>query len=202
MRIAPEIVARHWEAAAAEQLARDLERQGYAVTQQERIGDRTADVVARRNGETIVYEVKSPPWDEREADKIVALRDQAVKRLGARFQLMLVTPPPDVAAEVQGLRSLIFDELSRSLPDRLRALAPRVELFAVSDVEVRAIRVNLPEIEVTGDAVVHVTLWWREGDESGKEIEGFPLSFRIRLGTDGRPPSFDRLEVNMAGWQS
>jgi hypothetical protein len=201
MRIAPEIVARYWEAAAAEQLARDLERQGYAVTQQEKIGTHVADVVARRNGETIVYEVKSPPWEEREADDLVALREQAVAHLGARFQLLLVTPPHDVAAEVRGLRSLVFEELRRSLPPSVRALAPRVELFAITDLEVRSIHVNPPEIEVTGDAVVHVMLWWQEDDEHGKEVEGFPLAFTMRLGTDGKPLSFDRIEIDTAGWQ-
>src|SRR4051812_17015302 len=200
MRIAPEIVKRHWEAAAAEQLACDLQREGYKVSQQERIGDQIADVVARRGGEVTVYEVKAPPWDERHADELIELRDRAVHDLNARFKLIIVTPPHDVAAEVAGLDRILHEHLSSPLDETLAALSPRTAIDAVSDIKIASIAVQAPEIHVEGDAIVHVTLRWGRGDDAAEDRESFPFTFALNLDTRGNLLSVDELKVETSAW--
>lgn len=200
MDIAPEIVARHWEAAAAEQLARDLEREGYKVSQREQIGDQTASVVARRGTEVVVFGVKAPPWGEQQAQRLVQLRNHVVGQLGGRFELVVVTPPREIAAEVAGLRSILFDQLNASLPGEVQSLAPRVELFALSSMEIGSIKVHPPVIQVEGDAVMTVMLWPDKDGDNTKDGESFPLSFRVNLDTRGELLSVEHLEVDTSAW--
>jgi hypothetical protein len=200
MRIAPEIVRRHWEAAAAEQLAKDLERKGYKVSQHERIGDHVADVVARRGDEVTVYEVKAPPWDERQADEFVELRDWAVRSLNARFKLIIVTPPHEVAAEIAGLDRILLDRLNNPLPEELDLLSSCTEVDDVSDLEIGSIVVKPPEIHVEGNAIAHVTLQWGRGDDAAEDRESFPFTFALNLDTQGRLLNVEELAVDTSAW--
>jgi hypothetical protein len=159
-------------------------------------------VVARRGEEITVYEVKAPPWDERQADQLIELRDEAVRRLGARFELVIVPPPHEVAAEVAGLDRILRDELSSPLHEVLDALSARTEADAVSDIEIGSIAVRAPEIHVEGNAIVHVTLRWGRGDDTAEDRESFPFTFALNLDTRGNLLSVDELEVNTTAWYS
>jgi hypothetical protein len=203
MQIAPEIVARHWEAAAAEQLARSLRREGYEVSEGGRAAaSRTPSVVARRGNEVTVYGVKAVPWDEDQAEELVRLRDQAVGELGGGFRLVLVTPPQhELAAEVQGLDRLLLERLAAPLPAEVEASSQHTTLDRVSDLEIASIAVRPPEIAVQGTGVVHATLRWDRDGRLEVERDSFPLAFAVTLDTHGRLVRAERLGVDVGQWR-
>jgi hypothetical protein len=204
MQIAPEIVARHWEAAAAEQLARNLRREGYEVSRGEGVAaSRTPSIVARRGNEVTVYGVKAVPWDEDQAEELVRLRDQAVDQLGAGFRLVFVTPPQhELAAEVQGLDRILLGRLTAPLPSDVAASSDCTTLDSVSDLEIASIAVRPPEISLRGTGVVHATLRWNRDGAPETERDSFPLAFEVTLDTHGGLIRAERLDVDVGQWRA
>lgn len=204
MQIAPEIVARHWEAAAAEQLSQNLRREGYEVSRGEgAAASRTPSIVARRGNEVTVYGVKAVPWDEDQAEELVRLRDRAVGEIGGGFRLVLVTPPQhELAAEVQGLDRLLLERLAASLPAEVEASSDRTTLDRVSDLEIASIAVRPPEISARGTGVVHATLRWDRNGRVEGERDSFPLAFAVTLDTRGGLIRAERLDVDVGQWRA
>src|SRR5208282_1527698 len=93
VKIDPAIVARHWEAAAVEQLSARLRQEGYAVEREASVDGVRPDLVARRpDGTVVLYEVKVPGQrDAAWVSQVAALRDLA-RAMGGRFHLVLVRP--------------------------------------------------------------------------------------------------------------
>jgi hypothetical protein len=88
VRLEPDVLRRHVEAAAIEQMARELEYEGYDVERPGRVGHAEADLVASRGNERAVYEfkvfgVEEQGWSER-ASRVRA----EANRTGAGYRLL------------------------------------------------------------------------------------------------------------------
>jgi len=198
MKIDEQILQRHIEAAAADQLARDLTGKGYAVAQHADFGGLQADLVARKGDEVVVYEFKAPAsakagW----ARQMSQLKEQAARQ-GARFRLVFVRPPRESRVEIDGIEAMLQEAIANNLPAELDELSAETYVDEVSDVEVEAIEVRNSEIAVQGTATVSVQLNDDDGEEWTKEH--FPFRFDVALGPDGKLARTNSIDVDTSDW--
>ena len=207
MKIEPRILARHLEAAATEQLASELQSEGYAVERGAAVpangGEARLDLVARRDGEAAFHEVRvvGQPRDPG-APRLGALAE-AAKRNGARFRLILVRPERGTDVSVAGLEEALRQALSGD-PTGEFGLLGGVSVERVDGVEIERIAVRQGgEIDVAGTAVASVS--WMAGppgaDPAGDQI---PFGFRAAVGPGGSvlddpPPEF---KLDLSEWRA
>lgn len=202
MRIEPAIATRYIEQAAAEQLSEEMRSQGYEVQREVSLGDLRADLIARRDGQVIVYEIKVPAADAGEAAadwarQTARLRAYA-RELGASFRLILVRPPRETHVEVSGLEDQLACALREDPPDDLQAIAASIEIGQVSDLAITSLVVRAEAVEVEGEAIVDVSLLSGEGDEVSRE--SFPLTFAVVLDRSGHVAELHRADVDTSSW--
>lgn len=197
MKIDEQILQRHIEAAAADQLARDLAKEGYAVTQHGDFGGLQADLIARKGDEVLVYEFKAPDvakagW----ARQMAQLKEQAASQ-GARFRLVFVRPPRESRVEIDAIESILEDAINRFSPPELGDLSAHSRVDEVSDVEIDALEVRNGEISVQGTATVSVSLI---SDGETWTSECFPFRFDVVLGPDGKLERTNTIHVDVSDW--
>jgi hypothetical protein len=172
MKIAPDIAARQWEQATLEQLTADMQRQGYSVERAVPLGHRTADLIARRDEEVILFEVKVPgasdPADW--APSVVGMQAEA-KKLGAKFQLVVARLPKQTTIRIEGLETALERFLADNMPDQLLRLSNRVMILEVDGIEYSSITYE-DGFQVTGEGDISLSLPEKGGDTI------FPFSFR------------------------
>jgi Holliday junction resolvase len=197
VRVERQIAERHWESAAAEQLAEQLRAKGYKVQRDGKFAEFRADLVARKGEETIVYEFKSPSEGGEDWSRAVSLlRERAVER-GARFRIVFVRPPREARIEVEGIETALKDALREHLPAELDQLSDHTTVDEVADVEIDAIEVRQLETAVHGEATVSVSL---KNNKETFASESFPFTFAITLDRDGHLKGISALEMDTSSW--
>ena len=198
MRIDPSIAERHWAEAAVEQVIERLRADGYEVEREASFGGVRADLVARRGGETLVYEFKAPSeGGEGWARAVALLRERAAEQ-GARFRLVFVRPPREARIEVNGIEAALVEALRGSPPKEFYALSPGANIEAVSDVEIDAIEVRPDRVAVEGEATVTASL--SAGAGGTWATDSFPFAFGVVLDREARLKNVTKLEVDTSSW--
>lgn len=197
MRIEPAILARHLHEAAIDQLVRQLESEGWTTARDVPLGAGRwrADLLARRDGTAIVYEVKSSSQEGGQAQGLA----RAARELGAGFRLVFVRPPRTIRAEVEGIGELLTEALSDPLNDDLAQLSDRTIVDGVSDVDVGVIEVRGAEVKVEGSGAVDVTLTAEGGDLEVDRLS-LPFTFRLTLGPDRKAVGEVQIEIDTSPW--
>ncbi len=201
MRIREEIVKKHWHDAAVEELATKYVQQGYVIYKDEPIGDYLADLVAKKEHEFLVFEVKSGDWSTEKTRQVQQTRNAVVHQLGGKFNLVLASLPQEESIEIEAIETILFNLLIEE-PGKLTELSTDTTVEDVSDVIVTAINVEKSRIRVTGSGVVTVSL----ADESnsdkanlnGQATSGsFPFDFEILLGGDLHLIAVENFEIDL-----
>ncbi|HYD66334.1 hypothetical protein [Azospirillum sp.] len=198
MKIDEQILQRHIEAAAADQLARDLTGKGYAVAQHADFGGLQADLVARKGDEVLVYEFKAPAsakagW----ARQMSQLKEQAVRQ-GARFRLVFVRPPRESRVEIDDIESILEEAIKNDFPDALDQLSAETHVDDVSDVEIESVEIRSGEVAVKGTAMVSLHLNDDDGENLGSDR--LPFRFDVVLGPDGKLARTNSIDVETSDW--
>src|ERR1035438_3834235 len=86
----------------------NLERQGYEATVEKDVGGQRVDLVATKDGKTILYEFKVAANLQRDSEEIQRLRAIAAEK-GYEFKLVVVAPPKRTVVEVEGLEDALLN---------------------------------------------------------------------------------------------
>ena len=159
-----------------------LATQGYTLTTDEPIDGHSADLVARKNGRTVVYEFKIAETLGPDADELRRIRAHAAEK-GFDFRLVIVKPPKAPVIEVVGLESILFEVITNPIPQELDSLATAVFVEGVSDIDIVDIEVRKGGIEVAGEGTVDVRLEYGGGEarDGVTSDDNYPFAFRIVL---------------------
>jgi hypothetical protein len=204
MKMISEPLVRYLEEARIEELQREWETKGYQVSRGADVGGFRADLVAKRNGETVVFEVKTASSLAQYRDAVSQLARVAAEQPDTTFHLVIANPPRQKTIEIESLPDILLQALREKLPGELEGLAPDPfpeslpSIDSVEDIEISDIRVRSQEIEVIGDGVVQVQ-WLHHPNipEFGRHknlllaIDTFPFEFDLLL-----DPSLELLQVN------
>ncbi|HET7231757.1 MAG TPA: hypothetical protein VFJ16_17225 [Longimicrobium sp.] len=181
MEIRGDILRRHMEEAAIEQLTAEYLGKGYSVVEPRENGGRDADLVVRRGDERIYFHVRYTPGSSESGDRLRRVHQHVQGDRNARLQLVVVRPPKlpeidieNVEAQLLALCGERMDELSVS------TLADHVRPLRVSDVVFHAVNVTRDGIEVEGAAGVEFEFKDAPADHCPSR-EAFPLRFHLVL---------------------
>ena len=200
--ISPGILGKRLHEAAAEQLAADLQGKGYDVQRDAPIGHAVppfrADVLARRGGDAIVYEVKVL-GDRLRGNPTRA--SKAAREIGARFHAVLVNPQRQVGIELEGASDLVLRASGDAGPVPLTAAVAQLggnwRPVRITDVELDDIAWRGGGVQVSGSAVVTLE---QPGPEVSQDVpwngDGVHLPLRFTLWLDSKrsftqPPRLD-----------
>jgi Predicted pPIWI-associating nuclease len=179
-----------------------LGRQGYEALVDTKVSGQDVDLVATKDGKTLLYEFKLAADLRHHAGQILRLRALAAEK-GYVFKLVVVAPPKRTMVEVKGLESALSSFLTHgALPNELDSLASAVFIEDVSDVDISEIEVGKDEIVVAGNGIVGVRLEYGGGEENDgvSSEDAFPFSFRVTLNRDLEVVTAEDVEVDTASF--
>jgi Holliday junction resolvase len=206
MEIRQEILEKHLAEAAIEQLADDYARQGFEVERDVRIGDTTADLVARKGNETLVFEVKTGQWTPEKREATRRLRDHAVHEQGARFVLVLAPRPWGKSLEIEGIEEILRDLIDERCQSELSEASTHTRVVGVRDVDLSSIMAGAEWIEVTGSGSVELKLEFGSDSDLDRD-QGFtseevvPFTFHIIVDGDLKPKQVLSLTLDLSDIQ-
>lgn len=187
MKIEPAILAPYLKAAAVDQLAFDLETQGFTVKRKGTGSDdeRHFDLVARRGGETGFYVVRVAGQRHGPQEMPLSMLTKDLRLKNGRFHLVVVRPERGTDVSVSGLADALRRSLSSDQTGELRRSSNHLSVEGVDGVEIERIEVRHGgEIDVTGTAVL--TLSQAAEQAHGEPArEQVPFGFRAAIGPDG-----------------
>jgi hypothetical protein len=190
------------EAAKAEEVARQLEADGYTVLKDAKSNGMVYDLVATKNGQKIAVEVKARSALRGAASQIRALREQAFRQGFDEFRLVVTNPPHETRVEIDGLDDQLLRHLAADPPDPpgFESLVTRVA--RVSAIEIDAINASAGAMRVVGTGVVEVALDPTHGprDDQGSWKTDFPFSFDVTLDRDLALKAVNKLDIDMSSF--
>lgn len=193
---------RYLESAKQAELAAQLRQNGFSVETDKQQGDLHFDLVATKDGRTIVYEFKSAR--KAKLDRATMKRIQeAAKAAGFEFRIIVVNPPPRVNVEINNLSSQLLDHVvNQEFPQELYSLASNVMIDDLADIEISDIRVSESGINVKGTGTIEVTLEYGGGAarDGVTSSDAYPFRFAASLESDNTLRSVDEFVVDTSSF--
>ncbi len=154
MQIEPDLLSDHLKAAAVEQTARSLSREGSRFEKEARLEDDvTADLRAvLPDGKERFYHFVLAGMGTEQPGRASQVRAAAAAR-GAEYRLVLVRPPRDVNVEIVGIEEALRQALTIDPPENLRRLATDWEVADIADIDIARTRLIRGESHVAGDGL-------------------------------------------------
>lgn len=194
---------------AIEQIKDEYVDKGYKVLTEFKLGRNSADLVAKKGEETIVFEIKSGKTSPIEKERISQIADYVKNKTNYKFLLVVATPPKEKNLEIDDLEQLLFEHFFEEFPPELMDLSSHTTLDEVADVDIDEIRISGNWIFVNGTGVVGLELEYGNAGDHG-EGEGyltndsFPFDFELTLGYDESGKLYihevDKLEVDTSSF--
>lgn len=198
MQIRSDIMRRHLEQAAIEQLTAEYRDKGYAVVPAPENGGGDADLVMRRGDESIYFELSSqPPSLERRA-RLTRVHRHVRSRKNARLQLVIVRRPEPPEIDIEEFES----RLLRLCAERADVLGFAATGYSarpkrVTDVRFDAIKVKRGGIGVVGVAAGRFEL---ACEGSCAFTDWFTLHFHLTLDHDLEIALVESLSADVSGY--
>lgn len=182
MEIRQQYLQRYLHDIAIDQLVADYQAKGYQVTKEEKIGKYQADLVAKREGEVIVVEVKTGRMTAQKRRELTEIGDYVRTQKNYKFLVVIATPPKPKKIDVPNLDQLLYDYLVDHLPNQLDQLSSNTRITGVLDAVVNELTVSDDgSIVAKGSAIVEVELNYGSKDDQTQTGDSFPFDFRIIL---------------------
>ena len=181
MNIRQHTLQKYLRSIAIDQLTEDYEAKGYEVFRDYPVGDGfMADLLARKNGEGVVFEVKNTGVPASKLEKFGAL-NKFTKDNNYRLQLVVAGPPVEKDInfpEVETLLDHYFknDEL-RQIAEIAKVTYERIDFVEITELHLR----EIGDIQIIGYGDMEVELDF--GDEISPDV--FPFNFDIVLAYNG-----------------
>jgi hypothetical protein len=169
--------------ARIEQEKRDLETQGYKVSEASASKDTGFDLVAESKKERIAIQIKWPSELPQDPLDFKKLRKLAADRGFDDFRLIVVRLPREKSIEIENLETTLWDHMANLDPYDFSGLPGSVTLEEVSDIDIDSITVDESGIHIVGDATVSVDMAVGGGEakDGVNWSDSYPLEFDLVL---------------------
>jgi hypothetical protein len=186
MEIKRKYFEKYLHSMAIDQIAKEYSEKGYTVSIEQNLGKYKADLIAKKENETIVIEIKSGKMTPEKRKSIKQLGDYVQKQGNHRFLVAIATPPKEKKLEIENIEGLLFDYVLSNLPNELDELSTHTHIEEISDVDIDKIDLSENLIFVKGSGVVSVELQFgSDGDQDRdiglKTFDNFPFVFELTL---------------------
>ncbi|GAB4045084.1 pPIWI-associating nuclease domain-containing protein [Spirosoma litoris] len=182
MEIRQQYLQRYLHDIAIDQLVADYQAKGYQVTKEEKVGNYQADLVAKREGEVVVVEVKTGRMTAQKRRELTEIGDYVRTQKNYKFLVVIATPPKPKKIDIPNLDQLLLDHLINHFPSQLDELSSHTRIIDVSDVVVNELTVSEDgSITVKGNGIVEVELHYGSKDDQTETDDTFPFDFEVIL---------------------
>jgi hypothetical protein len=192
--------ADYLEADRIEELASDLTQEGYRVEREAQVGDQLFDLVAQRDGELLVIEVKARSRLKESIDQLARLRAAAREAGATSFRLDVVNPPREKSVEIEGLGAELTTYFLEELPPEVDDLSYQTRVKRVKVKDIESVDVRSDGIRATGLAALDVELNFRgktdRVDLSTEERLGF--TFDVVLGPNLKLARVNDINIDLS----
>jgi|GEM_PF-2840178 len=162
---------------AVAQVAEEYKSKGYEVKREYPVGEYHADLFARKNGESIIFDINAEKLDEYRREKLKFI-SRFVKEKGYEFIMVFANTPRERKINLPELKPIFTNYFQKSSLDQLAHLAEKVEFEGVSSIDID--KLNLTEnVDIHVIGVASITIWLIEPKES--YTERFPFDFEVIL---------------------
>lgn len=166
---------------AVDQLVEDYEAKGYTVSKEYPIGSYHADLFAKKNGESIVFEVKVGKLNTKKRKKLRAISEY-VKEKDYKFKIIIANTPREKKINVPDIKSIFDTYFQQTSLDKLSHLAKEIKYKSVNYIEVDEADFNdETDIRLNGTGNIEIELI---------DIQSYPEVF---------PFEFDLILTNVKG---
>jgi len=188
MEIKKQYLEKYLHAIALEQIADEYVQKGYKVSKEEKMEQYHADLVARKENETIVIEIKSGKLTGKKREEIARIGDY-VRSKGNKFFVAVVTPPKEKKIEIANIEHLLEMYMVDDFPNELDELSTHTRIEEVADIEIDEISIEGKTIFINGAGVVNVSLQFgsdgdQDRDDGFKKHDRYPFEFEISFEYD------------------
>lgn len=174
--------AEYLEAAKVEELAADLQQQGYRVVRDAQLGSQQFDLLAERDGQRLAVEVKARSRLTESTADVIRLREAARAAGLSEFRLVVVVPPRVVDVSIENLETEFLRYFAdQGVPSNLDELSSETRIENVSDIEVESVSIHPSHIQVRGRATIDVELNFGRDTTT---TESLPFTFDVELDSD------------------
>lgn len=161
---------------AVDQLVEDYEAKGYQVSKEYPIGNYRADLFAKKNGESIVFEVKVGKLDTKKRERLKVISEY-VKEKDYKFKIVIANTPREKKINVPDIKSIFDTYFQKSSLYQLSHLAKKVRYKSVNYIEVNeAIFNDETDIRLNGTGNIEIEL-----TDTQTYPEVFPFEFDLIL---------------------
>jgi len=182
MKIKCEYVERYLHDIATQQIADEYKEKGYVISLEENIGGIRTDIVARKDEEVIIIEVKAEKLSPERKEDIAKLSNYIQKKDNHKFFVVFANPPQEKKREIANFEELLLNYFQSNLPEELSILSSNTEFIGFENIVLDEITVLHTEIHVKGEGLVNVNLQYGKESDDGLVVEdGYPFNFDISL---------------------
>jgi len=196
MEIKDKYLNRYFHDIAMEQLYDEYTQMGYIVHKNHRIGSYEADIIAEKDNEKIVIEIKSGRMTPDKKQRLADLANYVRSQGDYKFMVVVPTPPQKKQLEVENIEQLLLTDIIHNLPNELDQLSTHTSPDEVYEVDIDEIKIDEDSVFIKGDGTISVNLDY--GSDSDDLIadgyaasDSFPFSFTANLTYDERTKKFE-----------
>lgn len=209
MEIKKQFLQKYLHLIAIDQITEDYTQRGYKVFKEERLGKYQADLIARKDNETIVIEVKSGKMTPQKKEVITELGNYVRQQGNFKFLIVIATPPKEKKLKIVEIEQILFDYFLDEFPDDLIELSTHTRLEEITDIDIDEIIIEGKEIFIKGDGVVEIELQYgSDGDQAIGDgfstYDNYPFTFEMTLEYDDnnklKIANVDELEVDTSSF--
>lgn len=202
MEIQERILKKHYEQATLEQLQFDYRQKGYEVLTDYQVDKFHFDLVAKKDNDIIVFEIKVGQWKTSKRQQVQQLRNYAVHKLGANFKLVLVNLPKETEIEIEDLESKFPNVLADYFIDEFSHMATHFWVDEVSDIDFAELQVQKSKVEIKGSGIVTVSFQFGSDSDYRKDnglrwTDSFDFDFHLLLDRDLEIDEICELEIDI-----
>jgi len=202
MEIEERILQQYYEQAAVDQLTSEYEKKGFEVTKDYRVKNYRFDLLAKKENESIIFEIKVGSWKKDQRNQIKQLRNIAVHELGAKFKLVLVSLPKESEIIIEDLEPIFPELLSERFINEFSEMATHFWVDGVSNFEFDKLVIRKSDLEIKGSGVISVGFQFGS-DSDYKQGNGlcwydsFEFSFHLLLDREIEIKEIYELEIDL-----
>ena len=193
MKIKDGYLNKYFRDMTMEQLYDEYTDKGYVVYKNKRIGPYEADIIAEKDNEKIVMEIKSGKMTPDKKQRLADLANYVRSQGGYKFLVVIPSTPQKKRLRVENIDRLLLTDIIRNLPDELDKLSARTIPEEVYDVDIEEIKIDEDSIFVKGDGVIGVVLNY-DGHATN---DGFPFNFTAKLHFNPNTKNFEPEDMDI-----
>lgn len=188
MNLDHQYVAPYMERIVRDQLVDDLTKKGYVVETEVALENFRVDILAKRDNETLIYEIKTSK-DSPSNDYLNQLREYIKLLPNHKLKIAIATPPAGSTIQIENFDVLVTDYFGRNPISSVEGRATHVSYSSLDDVVFDKINVAVDGLlTVFGNAVLGLTYSYgseRDGEEGYGMTMKDSLAFGFRFELEG-----------------